>query len=120
MPRKTPRTAWLARSRMKLRSTREVYCVEASDKETMTTEKTTPATVIIEPATAESIAREPSASATKSLGYSWRKAGSSRRSISIRPSASRIEPITMSDGRNQRLDRTSMRNFFRFPIGVFA
>jgi hypothetical protein len=53
---------------MKLRSTRGEYWLAASDKATTVIEKTTPATVIIDVAIADSMPRAPSAPAPKSRG----------------------------------------------------
>ena len=65
------------RSRMKLRKTFDVYWLDANDSATMVMEKTTPATVIIEPAIAESMAREPSAPEPKRRGQARSLSGSS-------------------------------------------
>ena len=53
---------------MKLRSTREVYCVEACASATMVIENTTPATVIIEAAIVDIRSRAPLASIAKTFG----------------------------------------------------
>jgi hypothetical protein len=69
MPTNTPRTTCVARSRMKFRRIRDVYCEAATVSATITIEKETPATVIIEVAMACSIPLAPSAPAPKSHGH---------------------------------------------------
>lgn len=69
MPTNTPSTVWLMRSHIKLRSTRDVYWLDASERATMVIENTTPATVIMELAMAASSPREPAAPAPNSSGH---------------------------------------------------
>ena len=57
---KVPSTSWLPRSRMKLRNSRGPNCEEASCRVSMVMEKVSPATVIIELAIADRMARAPS------------------------------------------------------------
>ena len=57
---KVPSTTWLPRSRMKLRKSRGPNCEEASCRVSMVIEKVRPATVIIELAMADRMARAPS------------------------------------------------------------
>ena len=57
---KVPSATWLPRSRMKFRSSRGPNCEEASWSTTTVIEKVTLVIVIIEPATVERTAREPS------------------------------------------------------------
>ena len=57
---KVPSTSWLPRSRRKLRSSRGPNCDEASWSVSIVIEKVRPATVIIELAIAERMARAPS------------------------------------------------------------
>ena len=57
---KVPSETWLPRSRMKLRSSSGPNCEEASCRATMVIENVTLVIVIIEPATVERTAREPS------------------------------------------------------------
>ena len=56
-----PITTWLIASRMKLRRSRGPNCEEASVRAIKVSEKTTPAMVIIEPATVLRMAVAPSA-----------------------------------------------------------
>lgn len=67
---------WLTGSRMKLRSTREVYWLAASASATTVIENTTPATVAIDPAMAVSMLRAPSASTSNTSGHHWRSCSS--------------------------------------------
>jgi len=64
VPVNVPSTNWLPRSRMKFDSTSGPYCCEVSDSTTIVSEKTTPATVIMELATVDSTARAPSGLST--------------------------------------------------------
>ncbi len=70
MPMKTPSTSWVVRSRMKWRRMRGEYWLDARESATTVIENPTPATVIMEVATALSISREPSALAPRSRGHS--------------------------------------------------
>ncbi len=92
---------------MKLRSTRGEYCVAVSDNATMVMEKTTPATVIIDVAMADSIAREPLALAPNRRGDHSASSRVFHPSNSTRASAAAIEASTTSPGTNQKLARTA-------------
>ena len=65
---KKPRTTWLVRLRLKLRSTRGVYWLDTWANVLSVSEKIRAATVIIEPAMAVSTPRAPSAPAPNSRG----------------------------------------------------
>ena len=115
MPTKTPRTVWFVRSLMKLRRTRDEYWLAANDSETMVMEKTTPATVIIEPAIVDSMPREPAAPAPNRRGQLAMTFCASIRSVSISANASVTAAQTITAGTNQKLDRRSVkrsRGFF--------
>ena len=105
MPTKTPSTDWLSLSAMKLRNTRGLYWVAADESTTSVIEKITPATVIIEPAIAVSMARAPSVPAPNSPGQRCISMDANRRSSWIRATASAVAPVTMMPGISQRLVR---------------
>ncbi len=106
---KVPSTAWLPRSRMKLRSRRGPNCDEASVSATMVMENTTPATVIIEPAIVDSSERAPSGPPAYPQ--------SSVRCTSLATTRSRLNsakaktkaPTTITAGKNQKLVRSTSR-----------
>src|SRR5688500_10247891 len=104
MPAKIPSTACVVRLRMKLLTTRDVYWLEASERATRVIEKVMPTTVIIELAIVDSISRAPSAPAPNSRGHLCNISGG--RLTSIRHTASTMLLATISDGRNQKLDRS--------------
>src|SRR5690606_13637215 len=101
---------------MKLRSTREVYWLEACASAAMVIENTTPATVIMEPAMIASSSRAPSASEANSHGQ--RLPGISPRCASNATSAtaSTMEASTISAGRNQKLARRLMASLPSVPL----
>ena len=100
---------------MKLRSTRGEYWLAVSDSATIVTENTTPATVIIEVAMAESMPRAPSAPAPNSRGQSSASCRPTMGSSSMSKSATATPAITISPGTNQRLpSRSSQSDRSRF------
>jgi hypothetical protein len=103
MPRKMPSTIWVGWSRMKLRKTRGEYWVDVSDSVTIVMENTTPATVIIDVAIAESIAREPAAPAPNSRGRRTPRSMACVLSTATSTMPSAIEATTTSAGTNQKL-----------------
>ena len=104
MPLKRPSTTWLPLSRMKLRSTREVYWADARVRATIVIENVTPAMVAIDPATACNRPQASSASILNSRCQSCRRASPAWRSSSTRPSASSISPVMTRVGTNHRLE----------------
>ena len=101
---------------MKLRNTREVYWLEASDSATIVTEKTTPATVIIDPAIAESMPREPAAPAPNRRGHVASTSRLTSISISTSSSASNTATRTTSAGSAQNRSRIAAHRFSSFLI----
>jgi hypothetical protein len=97
---------------MKLRSIREEYWLDACDNATIMIEKVTPATVIIELAIDDNIPREPSAPAPNRRGKSTSRVPLRRESISTSTAAQIADAITMSVGRNHKLDRSAIHNVF--------
>ncbi|CAA9301124.1 MAG: hypothetical protein AVDCRST_MAG40-366 [uncultured Gemmatimonadaceae bacterium] len=115
MPTNAPSTTWLARSRMKLRRMRGVYWLDACVTATVVMEKVTPATVIIEPAIAESIERELPALAPKTRGQRASASASTRADSSTIPTASAMAPSTIAPGTNQRLPRSCAQSAAILP-----
>lgn len=115
-PTKTPSTVWFSRSRMKLRSTREVYCVDPCASATMVIENTTPATVIIEEAIAESMARDPSASAPNIRGHRRASPSPALASTSTSADASATAASVISIGTNQKLERMLIISHAKVPV----
>ena len=103
---KVPSTTWLLVSRMKLRSSRGPNCDEASDRATRVREKTTPAMVIIEPATVPSTALAPSAPPVYAHCWVWSHWSGTASSSATAPNDNAAAPAAMSDGRNQKLERS--------------
>ncbi len=121
MPAKIPSTPCVTRLPMKFRRMREEYWLEASASATNVIENVTPTTDIIEPAIVESIPRAPSAPAPKRRGHRDSHMSITEESASIRATASTALPATISEGRNQRLERTMLQSclilFMRHPPG---
>ena len=79
-----------------------MYWLEVSERATMVMENTTPATVIIELATAESRPRAPDAPEPKISGHRFDHMQSNVASTAIRPVASPTAPTTITAGANQK------------------
>jgi hypothetical protein len=88
---------------MKLRSTRGEYWLAVSDSATMVTENTTPATVIMDVAMADSIPRAPPAPAPNRRGQSCASSMSSSGCSSTSTSAAATPIRTSTLGTSQRL-----------------
>src|SRR5690349_21815175 len=88
---------------MKLRRTRGEYWLAASDSATTVIEKTTPATVAIDVAIADSMPRAPSAPAPKRRGQRFERSMSIVDCSSTRPTAAATLVHSIRDGTNQRL-----------------
>ena len=84
-----------------------MYWLEVSERATMVIENTTPATVIIEPATAVSRPRDPDAPAPKTSGQRASRCSSTLVSTAIKAAASPTVPAMITAGTNQKLDRVS-------------
>lgn len=90
---------------MKRCSRRGEYWLEACDSASMVMEKVTVATVTIDPATADSMAREPSVPAPNSRGHWISNSRGSQLSTSVIITANIADPMTITAGINQKLPR---------------
>src|SRR5271157_4504972 len=109
---KVPSAAWLIRSRTKFRSSRGPNCDDASWRATTGIENATLVIVIIELATAESTAREPSGprvNVQPRVATQFRSAvARSNRTVA---SDNATAPATMVEGTNQKFVRRSSHRF---------
>lgn len=112
---KKPITTWLVRSRMKLRSRREVYWLATWARVASVSENIRPATVIMEPAMAASMPRAPAAPAPNSSGCRAVHFAPMDTSSRTSPYAANSAATTIRVGTNQRLESSfSYRAFSLF------
>ena len=115
-----PRTTCVMRSRMKLRSRRGPSWDEVSERATNVIEKTTPAMVIIDPAMTPSMALAPSAppvNVQPKLSANHSATGLSTATLTR---AKATAAPAMTDGRNQKPERTRSQYLKNCPLTTMA
>jgi hypothetical protein len=102
---------------MKFRRMREVYWLEASANATRIMENVTPMTDIIEPASVDNIWRAPSAPTPNKRGHWASQRSLQAESASINAVAKTTLPRTISEGKNQKLDRRLLQSCLNLFMG---